>query len=439
MNRFRTLAPLMAVLVSFASAQEMKKLTVEEAIVLGLENSKSLRISQSKVDFADARLSEANASALPSIKGNANYTRLSDVPPFEFVSPFLPGGRMLISPSVLNSYNVTLSAQHPLFMGFKLDAAKDAAGATVEGAKEDFTRDRSDLVYNIRAAYWGLFRAQQFLALTDENITQMKSHLNDVKNLMSQGLATTNDTLAVVVQLSDAQLRQMDAVNGVRMARLALNNVLGIPLTTEVEITSEIAHSPRHFAPIDSLIMQGLEARPDVKAFQARIRAGEAGVTAAKSGWWPQVVLLGHYTSARPNQRIFPTQDKFNNTWDVGVNVSLDIWNWGSTIHQTDQASAQLAQAKEGLALTRDAVTLDVTQASLTLAQASERIGVARTGLARAEENYRVTSRRFKEGLVINSDMLDAEYALTGAKTNYTQSLVDFELAQARLARAIGE
>ena len=89
--------------------------------------------------------------------------------------------------------------------------------------------------------------------------------------------------------------------------------------------------------------------------------------------------------------------------------------------------------------LTQDGVTLDVTQASLTLAQASERIGVATTGLARAEENYRVTSKRFKEGLVINSDMLDAEYALTSAKTNHTQTLVDFELAQARLTRAIGE
>lgn len=439
MNRFRILALVLAVAAAIAPAQEKKRLTVDEAITIGLENSKSLRISRSRVDFADAKVGETNASALPSVKANANYTRLSDVPPFEFVSPLLPGGRMVISPSVLNSYNVTLTAQHPLFVGFKLDAAKNAADASLEGAEQDYSRDRTDLVYNIRAAYWSLFRAQQFLTLANENITQMKSHLNDAKNLMSQGLATTNDTLAVVVQLSDAQLRQIDAANGVRMARLALNNFLGISLTTEIELASDIAHAPRQFSTLDSLIEKGLAARPDVKSFEAKIRAGEAGVTAAKSGWWPQIVLLGHWTSARPNQRIFPTQDKFNNTWDAGVNVSLDIWNWGSTIHQTDEASAQLAQAREGLGLTKDAVTLDVTQAWLTLNQATERIGVAATGLARAEENYRVTSKRFKEGLVINSDMLDAEFSLNSAKLNSTQALVDFELAQARLARAIGE
>ena len=87
----------------------------------------------------------------------------------------------------------------------------------------------------------------------------------------------------------------------------------------------------------------------------------------------------------------------------------------------------------------QDGVTLDVTQAFLTLAQARERIEVVTTGLSRAEENFRVTTKRYKEGLVINSDMLDAQYSLNLAKTNHTQALVDFELAQARLAKATGE
>jgi outer membrane protein len=439
MQRIGILALLMIAAVTSGAAQEPRRLTIDEAISIGLENSKTLRISRSKVDYADAKLGEANASALPSITGNANYTRLSNVPPFAFVSPLLPGGSLVISPTLQNSYNVQLAAQHPLFMGFKIDAAKDAARASVDGAQEDFTKDRSDLVYNIRVAYWGLFRAQQFLTLANDNVAQMTSHLNDVKNLMAQGLATTNDTLAVVVQLSNSQLRQIDAANGVRLSRLVLNNVLGIPLDTDIEIASEVAHAPRHFAPLDSLITQGLDERPDVKSFQSHLHAAEAGVTAARSGWWPRIVLMGHYIYARPNSRIFPTVDAFKDTWDVGVNVSLDIWNWGTTIHQTDQASAQLAQAREGLAVAKDAVTLDITQASLSLKQASERISVATNGLAQAEENYRVTSKRFKEGLVINSDMLDAEYSLTTARINYTQALVDFELAQALLTKAIGE
>ena len=170
-----------------------------------------------------------------------------------------------------------------------------------------------------------------------------------------------------------------------------------------------------------------------------RLKAGEAGVTAARSGWFPQIYLSGNYYYSRPNQRIFPTQDIFKDTWDVSVGVSVDIWNWGATIHQTDQAQAQLAEAKDALGQIQDAITLDLTQAYLNLQQAKERISVADQGVKQAEENNRVTSKRFNVGLASTSDMIDAEVAQLQAKTNYTNALVDYELAQARIAKSIGE
>ncbi|MEK7749214.1 MAG: TolC family protein, partial [Bacteroidota bacterium] len=151
------------------------------------------------------------------------------------------------------------------------------------------------------------------------------------------------------------------------------------------------------------------------------------------------VFLTGNYMTARPNQRIFPIQDVFKDTWDVGVGISFDVWNWGTTVHQTDQARAQLAQVQNGYGQLRDAAVLDVTRNYLNLGRARERITVAEQGVQQAEESYRVTNSKFKQGLGMNSDLLDAEVALLQAKTNYTQALVDFGLAGAALERAIGE
>jgi len=256
---------------------------------------------------------------------------------------------------------------------------------------------------------------------------------------MEQGMATTNDVLKVQVQLSDAQLRQIEMNNNVRLAMIGLNNVIGISLQTQITLTSDIRHdAPRSFAELDPLIVQALEKRPELNAMAFRVKVAESGVTAAKSGWWPQVFLAANYNYNRPNQRIQPTQDLFKDTWDVTLGVSLDIWNWGKTLHQTDQAAAQYEEAKDGLAQMKDGVTLEVTQAFLILDQSKERTGVAEQGVKQAEENYRVTNHRFKEGLAQTSDLLDAEVALLQAKTNYTQALVDYELAEARLTRAIG-
>ena len=182
-----------------------------------------------------------------------------------------------------------------------------------------------------------------------------------------------------------------------------------------------------------------MENRPELKAVDSRVKAGEAGVTAARSGWFPQVYLTGNYYYSRPNQRIFPTQDAFKDTWDVTLGVSLDIWNWGTTLHQTDQAQAQLEQAKDARGLIQDGITLDLTQAYLNLQQARERITVADQGVKQAEENHRITTKRFNAGLASTSDLIDAEVALLQGKTNQTNSIVDYELAKARIEKAVGE
>jgi outer membrane protein len=272
----------------------------------------------------------------------------------------------------------------------------------------------------------------------DENVEQVKAHLEDIRNLLAQGLAMKNDMLKVEVQLSNVQLLQIDAKNAVRLAMVSLNSLIGLPLDAEIQLKSRIELEERQFAELNVVVQKAFENRPEVKATEYRVKASEAGVTLARSGWYPQIFLTGNYYYARPNSRILPAEDRFKETWDVGVGVSLDFWNWKTTVHQTTQAEAQLSQARDALGQIKDAITLEVTQNYLNCLQAKERIAVAEQGVKQAEENYRTTSERFKSGLALNSDLLDAEVSLLQAKTNYTQSRVDYVLAQARLQKVVG-
>lgn len=424
-----------------AQAQQTLELTVDKAIQLGLDNSKALHASLMRLNYADAKSSEVNALRLPNLKFVGGYTRLSDVPPFAVTLPAQLGGNSFtLAPSVLNNYAMKVSLEQPLFTGFKLDAASAAADYSAKAYEQEYARSKSDLVYNVRLAYWNLFKARELKKVTDENLEQVKAHLKDVELMLEQGMATMSDVLNVQVQLSDAQLRQIEADNNVQLAMISLNNTIGIPLQTSIVIDSDITHTASaNYANLNSLMERAMEKRPELKAMEYRVRAAEAGVTAAKAGWWPQIFLSANYNYNRPNQRIQPMQDMFKDTWDVTLGVSLDIWNWGKTLHQTDQAGAQYEEAKDALTQVRDQITLEITQAYLTLNQAKERTVVAEMGVQQAQESYRVTNKRFKEGLAQNSDMLDAEVALLTAKTKYTQALVDYELAEARLQRVIGE
>jgi outer membrane protein len=419
-------------------AQQRLDLSLGDAVTLGFDKSKVLHASLMKVRYADAKAGEASTVLLPSVKFLGGYTKLSDVPAAQVSLPILPAP-ITLSPSVTNNYTARVTVQQPLFTGFKLQRSVDIADYTAQATEKEYDRDKSDLAYNIKNAYWSLAKAQELSKVVDENVEQVKAHLKDIQNLQGQGMTTVNEVLKVQVQLSDVQLRQIDARNNVQLATIALNNVIGLPLDTDVKLTTGIIHEHRAFSDLPTLIRQGQDRRPEIKSMEFRMHAGDAAVSLAQSNWWPQMYVVGNYVSARPNQRLFPTQDVFKDTWDVGVSVSFDLWNWGSTLRQTDQAKAQLEQVKDGLGQLQDAVALEVTRDYLNLRRAAERITVAEQGVKQAEENYRVTSAKFKQGLASNTDLLDAEVALLQSKTSYTQALTDYEVAEASLERSSGE
>ena len=431
--------------------QQKITLTVDQAVQTGLENSKALKVSQLKVVAAEAKTSETNALGLPSVKLNAAYTKLSAVDPFKLNFPaygtvqadnktvLFSTVAAQLGDNITNNYTLRATVQQPIFTGNKISGAGDIAEYSYEATKQDFSKDKSDLVYNIKSAYWGVYRAKEFRKVVDENVEQIKAHASDAENMMKQGLLTNNDLLKVQVQLSDALVRQIDAKNNVLLSTIALNNTLGLPLSTEIDILSPLQPGAISSQEINGLVKKAVENRPEILGMNARLKASESNLSVARSGWYPQIYLVGNYNYLRPNQRIFPTKDEFKGTWDVSLSLTYDLWNWNTSGSQSTQAEAQLSQAEQGLSQLQDGITLEVTQSYLALNQAKERSGVAKQGVEQAEENYRVTNERYKKGLNVNSDLLDSEVALLTAKLNYTQSLVDYELAAARLSKSVGE
>ncbi len=432
---FLTLTMMLPVL---ACAQDRLSLTAEDAVSLGLTNNRGLHISSWRWTAAEARSAETGTARLPSLKLQAGYTRLSDIEPFAVSLSFLPAP-VLISPTVLNTYSSKVTLFQPLFTGFRLEKAAESADYAAQAAGSDYAKDRVDLAFSIRSAYWNLSRARETQRVITENVDQMNAHLTDVRNLMGQGLATMNDVLKVQVQLSSVELTQIDAANAERVAAMSLNLLLGLPLDAEVDtapVSPEDTAGVRALAQVDSL---ALAERADIRASDLRMKAADASVVAARGAWYPQVSLVGDYYYSRPNPRILPTKDEFRGTWDAGIMLSFDLWNWGATARQTEQAEAALSQAREAFEQTRESALMDARQSALALYQARDKIGVARQGVEQAEENYRTTKNKFEGGAATNTDLLDAEVALLQAKLSASVARVDFEIARARMLRSLGK
>jgi outer membrane protein len=421
--------------------QGTQVLSLDDCIKLGLEQNKTLKISKSKVESADAKSSEVDAAMLPSLKLTGVYTRLSEVEPFKVSIPNGSGGynEMAISPVVLNNYQFKLTLQQPLFTGSRLSGNSDLMDYNAQASREDLKKDEAQLIFDIKNAFWSHFNALQLVKTVNENIGQVEGHLKDIESFYNLNSATENDVLKVKVQLSNLKLLRVDAENAVQITRMALNNIIGLPTLQNTSIPANVEEESEVIPSLDPLIRQAYGSRPELKGMEYRIKSSESGVSMANAGWYPQVNLAGNYYYSRPNSRIMPTKDEFRGTWDLGLNFSFDVWNWLTTSHQVEQAKAMLEQTKYSAELIRDGVNLEVSQSYLSLVKAKEKIGYAKENREQAQENYRVTNEKFKAGMVLNSELVDAESALLIANINYISSIVEYKLATAKLEKAIGK
>ena len=421
-----------------------RPLTIAEAIALGRENNRQLAIADARLDAASGKAGEARSALLPAVRLESSYKRLSDVPPFQVTLP-LPqaNGPITISPTVLNNYNLKASVQQPLFTGFKLSSNARAADELAEASGFDRRSDEDDLLLNVTTAYWTLYQTAQTRKYADENVVRLQTYRRDTENLLTSGLATRNDLLKVEVQLSSAILAQIDAANDAQVACMNLDNLIGLPLHEEVLAVSEPGSEPDSSAAApagaDSLFAQALGSRPDLQATERRLDAAKSGLTAARGNWWPQLFLTGAYYYNRPNSRYQPTLDAFRSTWEVGVQLQMDVWNWGATASQAQQAEASVTQTALQVDQMKDNIALDVRRSSLAVAQARQKVAVARLAVDEADENLRTTGDKYKNGVSTSTDLLDANVALLQAKTNYTAALVELAVAHARLDRAVGK
>ncbi|MGB9695952.1 MAG: TolC family protein [Ignavibacteria bacterium] len=413
-----------------AYSQDSIVLTLQQCIKLGLEKNHIVALNRYKIQFSEEKIKEIKVQQLPILRFTGSYTRLSPIDPFKI-------GSMEIQPSLLNSYVFRLSLTQPLFTGGRILNSINQTENLYYATEKDFERDKNQLVLDIKTAFWNYYKAVTLLKVIDENINQIKYHLNDLTNLYTKGLATYNDVLKVKVQLANAEFLKLDAQNNIDLARVTLNNLLGIELTSRTTISAELDSVDVKLPTLQELYQLGLKNRSEIQGMEFRIKAAESAINMSRAGWFPQLSFVANYNYANPNTRIFPQENKFKGTWDIGISLTYDLWNWNLNSKLTNEAELQLKQTKTSFAQMKDAILFEINQSYINVTKSIEKVKLTKETIIQAEENYRVTYEKFKSGLVLNSEVVDAEVALLQANINYVSSLVDYYIALSKLEKSI--
>ena len=434
---FPLLALAIGCLATGAAAQEaVVRLTLDEAIARGLENSHRLAELQARREGADAAQAAQSAAKLPSVALQGGYTRTNHVDEFGIAQPGQPP--RIIYPDIPDNYRTRIDLNWPLYSGGRTDALERAAAAERDAAADDVVAARADLRLEIARAFWALVAAietDQVLARALENAG---AHVGDLRSRFEQGLIPPNEVLSAEAQQSRQKVLAIEARNTRAIAEADLRRLIGLDRGERVEPVAAAEAPGQPASTLEGLLVEARAARPELRALTERIDASRAREAAAAATARPQVGVNSGYDYARPNPRIFPRHGSWQDSWDVSVNVSWLLWDGGR--RRADQAGAAAAsRALEARAADIDRqVAFEVRQRWLELDSSRAAIGAATDGVRSATEARRVVMERFRAGVITSSDVLDADLAVLQAELDLTRARANAHLSEARLNRAVG-
>jgi outer membrane protein len=431
---------LLTVSTAVAAQDLSLRVTLEDAQARAEQASHRLAEARAREAAAQAAADIRAAADRPLVSASAGYTRTNHVTPF-FV-PTLGGGSLqAIYPDVPDNYRTRLDLQWPIYTGGRADALERAARAEASASSADVAAAQADLRLEVARAFWALVTARATALVLQEGVTRAQANVRDVSERFKVGLIPPNEVASAEAQESRQRMLLIDArnqrdVSSSELARLIGIDVLGPAIEPAAEL--EAPPAPATVADARALFTQARAARAERKALEQRIQAGEEQLTAARAGSLPTVAIVSGIDYARPNPRIFPRAERWDDSWDAGINLSWNVWDGGRTRSEVAQAGSLITAARQRLEEFDSLVALEVRQRQLEIDSGRAAVAAAGDGVRAAAEARRVVAERYQVGVATQAEVLDAEFALLQAELDRTRAQAGVRLAEARLARSLG-
>jgi outer membrane protein TolC len=375
---------------------------------------------------------QTRAVALPHLKAAGQYQDEEK----SLVQTF-PG----ISDQPHQSWNAGIQLVQDIYTGGKMVAALHAASATKKQALAQYQTTLSDTLLLVRVAYYDVLLASQQIVVNEASVKLLQKELDDQQRRFDAGTVPHFNVLRAEVAVANAQPALIHARSQYRIAKNVLVNLLGYNLPREVledipmTLTDNFDTAPWNLALPDA-IQQALERRTELQDLRQQIKLQNLNVINAKSGYKPTVAAFAGYNWVN-NAFSTDLSDELDG-WNVGGQVSWDIFDGALTAGKVKQANALYHKSETELTDRSRQIELDVRTAYSDFIEAQEVLDSQSKVQEQAEESLREANARFNAGTGTQLDVLDAETSLTQARTTLVQAQHDYATARARLERAIG-
>jgi outer membrane protein TolC len=415
------------------TAQEKRPITLNEAIDLGIKNSKQLKYSQAKIEEATAALKEALNNQLPDAKFSGSYLWLSSANVDMKLKSNNSSGGSSTAPTISKLGYAIANASVPVFAGGRIRYGIEASRFLEEATRLDADNNKEEVIQNTIEAFINLYKAKSSVSLVQENLAEAQQRVKDFSNLEKNGLLARNDLLSAQLQASNFELGLLDAENNWKLANVSVNILLGLPENLELVPDSSMIDQNFSVKTLDDYLQTAYTNRKDLAAIDMRKKASESSIRSAKGEYYPSLAVTGGYIAAD-----IPEVISITNALNIGVGVSYNIGSLWKTKAKVQQAEARAKQAAIGESQLNDDIRLDVNHAYLNFLSSQKKIEVYEKAVEQAIENYRIVKNKHDNNLETTTDLLEANTKQLLERMNLIFVKADAVVAYNKLLQAAG-
>lgn len=335
-------------------------------------------------------------------------------------------------------YSFRLSSDLVLFDGGGNINRIRSAASTRNAAREQLKYRRDFIAASVIRAYYDFVRSKMLLRVQEESSESAKRNLERTEALLEVGSATRADLLKARVRFSNTRLAAIQAKNAVAVAREDLSVLLKIRESETMDVdTMMVIDFTDHDTAAE--VENAMTNRPDLKSLEYNVKASHADVSAARGGYFPSLgASFGYYWNDR---KMAEDLNFFENeyTWSISGYLSFNVFDRFQTSSSVKSAKADARIAEYSLEKAKLEAARQIKTLILTITQARERISVASETVEQANEDLRLAEERYRVGAGTMLETIDAQVALTQAKSDVIEAKCDFLIASADLAVATGK
>jgi outer membrane protein TolC len=457
MRFMKWVVPLLAFMMgALPAAAQVRQVSLEEAVRLGLEHSPEIRMARPDVAKAEEEKLSAGLAMGPRLGieagiqywDHATKVKLIDAGSMTLTADQIAaiqgllgdgfvsllsklGDPMETQKRVTSSFNI--QAVQPLTPLYSLASLYRMQGAALEATKLEVVAKQQQVKFRIADTFFKLMSALRLTEVTQQAVEQVQAHLKTAKAYNEAGLVGRDDVLRAETMLAKIEDQHNQALSGVAMARAGLAVQMGISWSTMLMPVGDYPDPPPEISLSEEKAMdKALAQRPEFGAVEWRGRMADEGYQASIGALIPTIAGIFRYTNFRGStfQR--------ENSYFVGAVLTWNFFDFGRDFLKMKSVGHDVEKAREGLSGVRDQIRLDVKRAWLDMTTARSSLAYNRSAIVSADEALRVVTRKYEASTATSVEVLDAQSALNQARGGYAVALYTYYSAYANIERATG-